>query len=166
MPDGSMMKFFREQGGSDHGGKLHWPGTPDGFPFRGAAAPHLKQDEVEQIRLALDYKSSMFRLWIPDEKAAFDVVMDRIANSWYMKNHREDKWNEEHQHYLVWLEWVQIYGETPNGKSPSGTAPSSKGSKTDGNGDTITVQEGQPSQLSYHAELGQFHGSRQAGPAG
>jgi len=120
MPRGSMRKFFEEQGGStsEHGADLHWPGTMDGFPFRGPVVPDLRQQEYENVPLALDYHSGQFRLWEPDGKAAFDDVMDKIVNGWYMQHKRIDRWSNEHCGLLVWLEWVQVYGETPAGKHP------------------------------------------------
>ena len=122
MPNSSMLKFFDEQGGpdSDHGGKLHWPGTQDGYPFRGDQVPHLKADEINNISLALDYKSEMFELWDPIAKTRFDEVMERIVNGWYMQHKRRDIEVEGQLLPAVWLEWVQVYGETPSGKHPAG----------------------------------------------
>ena len=135
MPRGSMLKFFDEGGGKEeHGGLLHWPGTPDGFPFRGDAAPHLRQNEIDDVALALDYRSQMFLLWKPEDKKAFDAIMDRVVNGWYMQHKREDVWDAKNQHYRVWLEWVQIYGETPQGKHPGAA-----GSGTNGNGKKPTT---------------------------
>ena len=120
MPRGSMQKFFADRGGpeSQHAGTLHWPGTADGFPVRGAAGD-LRQQEFEDIPLSLDYKSREFQLWKPDEKDEFDAVMDRIVNGWYMQHKREDYRVTEGR--IVWLEWVQIYGEVPDGKTPGAT---------------------------------------------
>jgi hypothetical protein len=120
MPNGSMLKFFQDRGGpsSEHGGKLHWPGTPAGFPFRGDQVPNLQGDEAENLPHALDYHSQSFRLWLPEEKAAFDSIMDRIVNGWYMQHKRYDNYVPDHQEYVVRLEWVQVYGETPAGKVP------------------------------------------------
>jgi hypothetical protein len=135
-----MLKYFAERGGDAHKGLLHWPGTPDGYPYRGDAAPHLRQDEINQVELALDYQSRMFCLWDTADKRAFDEVMDRIVNGWYMQHKRQDVWDAEHQHYRVWLEWVQVYGETPHGKHPGAS-----GSGTDGNDtqqDKITIRPG------------------------
>jgi hypothetical protein len=117
MPRGSMQKFFADKGGNAHGGNLNWPGTQDGFPVRGPAH-NLKQDEFQDIPLALDFKSGVFRLWEPAEKQAFEEVMDRIVNGWYMQHKRVDRWCDEHTGMLVWLEWVQIYGETTAAKHP------------------------------------------------
>jgi hypothetical protein len=102
----------------------------------------MRQEEMQQIALALDYKSQMFCLWKPDEKIAFDNVMDRIVNGWFMQHKREDTWDPEHNHYLVWLEWVQIYGETPIGKHPTTGTP-----RSGANGNQqqpTTLQSGRP----------------------
>ena len=117
---GSMFKFFQERGGPDteHRGTLHWPGTAEGFPFRGEQVPLTKQHETEQIGHALDYRSQLFRLWVAEEKAAFDAVMDRIVNGWYMQHRRTDKDVPGQIAPAVWLEWVQIYGELAQGKHP------------------------------------------------
>ena len=150
MPQGSMLKFFKEQG-TEHGGTLFWPGTTEGFPFRGQAAPHLKQEEMEQVGLAIDYKSQMFCLWEPAEKAQFDRIMDRIVNGWYMQHMRKDEWDPEHRHYRVWLEWIQVYGEIPHGKHPFGTT----GSGNNGNGQSpTTVRPGSPPQGPPPSDLG------------
>lgn len=120
MPAGSMMKYFQDQGGpgSSHGGRLHWPGTADGFPFRGDHAPNLQGDEFANIPLALDYHSDAFCLWVPEQKARHDEIMDKIVNGWFMQHRRVERWIEQHTGLWVWLEWVQIYGETPAGKVP------------------------------------------------
>jgi len=142
MPRGSMLKFFQDKGGpdSEHGSNLHWPGTPDGFPFRGEVAPHLRQEEAEVMPLALDYKSKLFQLWVPEEKKAFDEVMDRIVNGWYMQHKRENIPVEDQILPAVWLEWVQVYGETPTGKNPGAQ---------NGNGVTATVSPGNPQAMQH-----------------
>jgi hypothetical protein len=148
MPNGSMLKFFKERGGpadEDHGGALHWPGTADGFPFRGPVAPDLKQNEFEDLPLALDFHSGMFMMWDADQKAGFDNVMDRISNGWYMQHKRIDRWSDEHCGLLVWLEWVQIYGETPAGKHPGGNGHAQPTTSAPGTGPFgVVPSSGQP----------------------
>ena len=46
-----------------------------------------------------------------------ELVQDRICNGWYVEKKRYDRWCEEHTGYLVWLEWLQVYGEATNGRS-------------------------------------------------
>lgn len=112
-----MLKFFADRGGADHGGDLSWPGTADGFPVRGPV-PNLKQEEYQDIPLALDFKSERFCLWVPEEKARFEIIMDRVINGWYMQHKRVDRWSDDHCGMVVWLEWAQIYGETAAAKHP------------------------------------------------
>lgn len=150
MPRGSMRQFFNDRGGpgTDHGNYLFWPGTIDGYPVRGSQAPHLKREELETLAIALDYRSQGFRLWIPEEKQAFDTVMNRIVNGWYMQHKRFEHWQPDHAAYFIWLEWVQIYGEVPNSITP--------GSGSNAYSQTIPVgstagETGQPNQAGRPA---------------
>lgn len=113
MPGGSLMKYFDQKGGPEQGMQLTWPGTMDGFPIIGDAANlNLKQEETAQIPLRLDFHSKEFYMWDPESKKEFDLVMDRIVNGLYMQHQRENVRTPEGR--LVWLEWVQIYGEISN----------------------------------------------------
>lgn len=111
----SMLKFFNDRGGDEHGGLLHWPGTLEGLPFIGNAIPDLKRKEMEELDIRSDFHSRMFEMWKSDDKALFDKIHDRVTVGWYEIKKRDDRWNEEHQHYRIWLEWVQHYGVAPNG---------------------------------------------------
>jgi hypothetical protein len=114
------MKYFSEKGGidSEHRGNLHWPGTANGFPFRGDVAPLLRGDEFEdQVAHAIDFHSRAFKLWEPEDKHAFDRIRDKICNGLYVEYVRYDRWSDANMGLIVWLEWGQIYGETVNGKS-------------------------------------------------
>lgn len=116
---GSLMKYFSDRGGqdSDHRGPLHWPGTAAGVPLRGDA-PLLRGDEYDdQIKHTADFHSKLFKLWDAQDKREFELVQDRICNGWYVEKKRYDRWCEEHTGYLVWLEWLQVYGEATNGRS-------------------------------------------------
>ncbi len=78
-----------------------------GYPFGGMPNVFEKPD----------FHSRLFKLWDPEDKRDFDVVMDRIYGGWYAERRRHDRWCEEHMGYIVWLEWLQIYGESTNGKT-------------------------------------------------
>jgi hypothetical protein len=108
----SRRKYFGDRGGptSRHGDFLQWPGTADGFPIRGPAGD-LKQHEFEDIPHVIDYRSDKFKLWVAEDKKRFDDIMDRIANGLCHRHNRIDKWNDEHEGLLVWLEWFEIYGD-------------------------------------------------------
>jgi len=117
-----ILKYFGERGGTDsaHGGQLHWPGTTSGFPFRGTSVPPtLTSDETEEIPLAFDFHCKMFELWNEDELKEYRQIRDRAANGWYQLVHIERLYDEEHGSWRVYLEWNQIYGELPKGKSPN-----------------------------------------------
>lgn len=119
MPDGSLLKFARDaRPGLDHGsGNLLWPGTASGFPVRvEGPAPNLKQAEFDELRHVLDFHSEQFDLWKPDQKRRFDTVRDYIANGLFMQSLRINR--ETPDGLQVWLEWVQVYGEIPQGKQP------------------------------------------------
>ncbi len=112
----SIRKYYGEQGGTKHSDQqLNWPGTLDGFPVvsRPGMAPDLKQEEIENLDLRLDFKSKMFNLWEDAQKSEFDEINDKIVNGWYMLQKRSDHWDDEHKHYRVWLEWCQVYGMIP-----------------------------------------------------
>ncbi len=119
MPSGSMKKFFADRS-DGRGSEIHWPGTADGFPFRGPV-PDLKDTEFTETPLAMDYHSQRFCLWDAAEHAAFNEVMERIVNGLYMQHKRMDRWSDTHGGMLVWLEWVQIYGELPVVNTPGAT---------------------------------------------
>lgn len=113
----STRKYYGEHGGPQHGdARLHWPGTVEGFPFVGNPGD-LRQQEVEDIDLQYDFKSCMFELWDPQQKADFDEINDKIVNGWYRILKRTDHWDDEKKHFRVWLEWFQIYGMIPSKKS-------------------------------------------------
>jgi hypothetical protein len=111
----SLKKYYGDLGGPQHGNdRLHWPGTLDGYPVRGSAAQvDLKKEETENLELNLDFKSKMFELWDPAQKAEFDDINDKIVNGWYLLQRRNDNWDEEHKHFRVWIEWAQVYGMLP-----------------------------------------------------
>lgn len=112
----STKKYYGEISGTQHGAhRLQWPGTPDGFPVLAGngLSPNLKQEELDNIDYRLDFKSRMFELWDPVQKAEFDDVNDKILNNWYSEIKRADHWDEEKKHFRVWLEWCQIYGVIP-----------------------------------------------------
>jgi hypothetical protein len=121
---GPLLKFFNERGGADseHHGQLHWPGTASGFPYRGQPGqlpPMLRGAEYEdRVQHVTEFKSRQFSLWEPEDKKDFDSVMDRITAGWYYKINRIDRWSETYCGLIVWLEWLQIYGESVDAKVP------------------------------------------------
>lgn len=112
----NMLKFFADRGGEDHGGgHLFWPGSPDGLPFRGDAAPDLRKREMEELEVQADFHSKMFCLWKDEDHAEFNRIMERDAAGWYSVKKRYDHYEAEHHGYRVWLEWLQHYAVSPSG---------------------------------------------------
>lgn len=110
-----FQQFHTERGGADspHGDVLFWPGTNNGFPVRGQPAePYITQDELEELPLETVFQSRMFKLWEPQDKTDFDYVRQRIIAGWFRELKRADTYISEHNHFQVWLEWVQVYGKT------------------------------------------------------
>lgn len=110
-----LVKYFSEQSSEMHGGVLSFPGGPSGLPFLGDNASNLTKEERENLPVSTYFKSRMFKMWEPEDKKAFDDVMDHITSGWFYQRHRADNWVPEKQHYLVWLEWVQAYHTAPKG---------------------------------------------------
>ena len=61
----SILKYFAERGGTstEHNGSLQWPGTVEGFPFRGVNIPDFKVDEIDNVPLMVDFHVRVFELW-------------------------------------------------------------------------------------------------------
>ena len=106
---------------------MTWPGTLEGFPFRGDTIPDLKQHEMEdQVQHVLDYKCKMFQLWKDEDLEEYRLINDRIANGWYQERRRREEWDEAERHLMIWLEWVQIYGESVRRKHPGLERPNGR----------------------------------------
>ena len=108
-------KYHFDEGGDEtpHNGKLHWPGTVEGFPVRGTHAPDLKQFESDDIELHFDFRFKTFKLWEEEDRIAYQDVRDRAANGIYRIDfiHRNV---DDHTRPSIYMEWVQIYGASPN----------------------------------------------------
>ena len=116
----SILKSFAERGGesTEPGGPLHWPGTIEGFPFRGGDIPDFKEDEIDNVPLMVDFHVKIFELWKDEDREAYVQIRDRVANQWYQVVHIDRKYDDEHKNWRVYMEWHQIYGEITNGKAP------------------------------------------------
>ncbi len=127
---GLLSKFYSERGGPEHGGLLSWPGTIDGFPFRGANVPLLTPTEQEErIETVPDFHAKKFRLWIEEENKEYQEVMDRIVKGWYVKLYRHEHWVEQEQHLLIYLEWAQMYGELKHDRLDASAAAPGGGNR-------------------------------------
>jgi len=109
----SLLKFFNRQQ-NDAGQQLLWPGLPQGYPVLGPNAPDLKGDEIEKVPVRIDYKSKLFDLSNEKDCAEYNQIMDQIVNGLYHRLDHDRRWNDAKQHYQIWLEWAEFYGEPSN----------------------------------------------------
>lgn len=109
--DSRLSKYFGTPNDSE-GNPLFW-GEPGNFPFRGANPPLLKGDEIDQIPLVYDAKSALLEL--PRDQKRYDEIVDHCANGWWQLRH--EKFFERDDKILVFMAWLEIYGEIPKTKS-------------------------------------------------
>lgn len=118
----SFLKYFQERGGpgTPHNGPLQWPRSGDfQHPLRNVQQIALSQAEAEAIEPVLDFHCEVFNLWDEEARARYIEIQDRARNGWYTITFIERKYLAEHNTWTVLVEWVQIYGEIPNGKVPA-----------------------------------------------
>lgn len=112
---GSLSKYF-SQSNDSFGNKLWWPGTLDGYPFRSTAPPQpMKQEEFEKIPLVYDAKVAVLEL--PRDNDKYVEILDKCANGWYQLRHERIDYDSTKDVYRIFLQWLEIYGETPTTKS-------------------------------------------------
>ncbi len=108
----SFFKYYRE-GNDDDGERLWWPGGPQGFPFRGPVPPLLKDEEYQQLRPTMKFRSQLFYLSKPEDVQRYQLISDKCANGLYVRVDRDRTWDEETKNYRIYLEWVEPAYEMP-----------------------------------------------------
>ena len=95
--------------------EVFWPKSENGLPVKipTGSDSTLKDDEIEELPVELNYKSRMFELWDAKDKADFDNVNDHLAHRVYVQLNRRDEWIPEKKHVMVWLEWVEMFKVIP-----------------------------------------------------
>ena len=114
----SLFKYFGERGGDGHGGELQWARTPGHYPFRNFNQPALTEAQLEIIEETVDFHCRVFELWEPEQLQEYQDIRDRCANGWYRVLYIDRQMDSERKHWRIYLEWVQVYEEVPNGKRP------------------------------------------------
>lgn len=115
----SRRKFHADKVTAD-GDALIWPGTAEGFPLRGTAAPNLKQDEYENLPLRFDFDCDWFDIDDVEARKRYKVIMDRIASGLYYLWKRHDLPDPTTGKLRIWLEWLVVTGELPNRGAANG----------------------------------------------
>jgi hypothetical protein len=108
----SFLKY-REEHHSNGRGKAHFGRSNiDGVPYRGTAIPLLKDEEFEALSERVnDGKVEIFDLSKPAERAAWEIVLDHIANNWYRVLHVDRKFSEATGSWLVYVEYMVPWTE-------------------------------------------------------
>lgn len=109
----SLLQFHSEKRDSQNV-PLHWPGTPDGFPFRGNRIPDLKGGEINNLPYRLTFRSRRFCLWEEQDKRDFDMIKNHMASGLYLEYKRHDQYIESKMHWVIWLEWAEVAAELPS----------------------------------------------------
>jgi hypothetical protein len=113
-----LEKFGCEQGGQ-HPGPLTWPGSGLDLPILGRAAPNIRQHEFENIDHKCVYRAQDFRSWVPEEMQQYLWVQERANNvgeggvTWFAIRQYERVRDPKGRGWVIWLEWVQVYGILP-----------------------------------------------------
>jgi len=112
----AIAKYFGAKTDSS-GNPLFWPGTIDGFPFRGASPGMLKAEEYENITHVYDAKAAI--LYLPDDLERYQSIIDHCVNGWYQLRHeRFLDYDTDKKAWPVFINWLEIYGHTPPPKHP------------------------------------------------
>jgi hypothetical protein len=106
---------------------LVWPGNKDNYPLRlprGAVAPILRQQEYDNLPVHFDYKSGVFRSWIPEEFKTYQEICDRCFNRLWCCIRRFEQVatdpDTKQQGWLFYIEWVQPYATLSQTTKPGG----------------------------------------------
>lgn len=105
--------------------QLVWPGNRDGYPLRlprGATPPILKQHEYDRLPTEYDYKSAIFRSWMPEEFMAYQQVCDRCFNGLFrcIRRFEQQAVDPETRQpgWLFYIEWAQPYATLQQPRQP------------------------------------------------
>ena len=113
---GRLSKYFGTREDSS-GNKLFWSQHGE-YPFRGNPPAMMKDEEFEQIPLSYDASSELIEL--PKDQKRYDEIIDHCANGWWQLRHERfiEHTKEDPPRLMVFVAWLEIYGEIPGNKSP------------------------------------------------
>lgn len=108
----SLVKFMSEQSGNGRG-DLHWARAgEDGAPFRGDITSMLTSEEYEERVVRVhDPHVDVYDIGNPEQRVAYQAVMDRIVNGWASCQWVDRKYCSETNSWIVYIEWVEHFME-------------------------------------------------------
>ena len=111
----SRLRKFSQQATDPTGQNLYWGRIDqDGVPFRGREAPAFREEEFEHNTAKVaDARVGVFHLAKEDEREAYRVLLEKVANNWYGLGHLERaKDPDPAQPYpIIYVEWYEFYNE-------------------------------------------------------
>jgi hypothetical protein len=115
----SLLEKFGAEQGDQHPGPLTWPGSGMGLPILGRAAPNIRQTEFEDIDHKCVYDAAEFRSWVREDMDRYKYIQERANNvgdagvTWFAIRQYERARDLQGRGWVIWLEWVQVYGVLP-----------------------------------------------------
>ena len=98
------------------GQPIVWPGTPEGFPFRGEVKAPVKQQEWEETPHEFDVHTEV--LTLPGQMERYDEILDKVANGlWLLRRETPPSYNPTTGTYHVMITWLEPYGTPPTPRS-------------------------------------------------
>ncbi len=100
--------------------------SDSGVPIRGNAE-FLRGEEREQLPHYCDFKAEWFRMWVPEERDRYILIMDHAYNGMFTIRQRRDvevpRTGDDGCDLKIWLEWVQWYAEAGKPTMAPGFGP-------------------------------------------
>ena len=115
MDNSSLVRHMNEKDGNGRG-KLFWGRSgSDGAPFRGPAAPMLREEEYDERAVRVgDPHVRIFKISPdhPEDTAAYQDVLTKVVNGgWGQVIHVDRQYKEKDGYWMIYMEWVQWYME-------------------------------------------------------
>lgn len=111
----NLQKYFNEHGGpsTPHRGYLYW-NNPGQLPIRYQANEVARLQNLGPTTEVFEYYCAAFDILDPQDRASYQVVVDRILSGWYHCKNRTQLTGEHST--KIWLEWVQRYRVPAGGR--------------------------------------------------
>lgn len=114
-----QSKYF-PNGRDPHGNAVIFPGTSEGYPFRGSQIPNLKQDEYDNLEITYDSQTRIFDLSKPEELEAYNSVIDKCAKNLAKLRLELHEYDREKGSWRFLVQWLEPYGELPKNAAQHG----------------------------------------------
>lgn len=108
----SLLKYRESVHNVDGRSPLGWHRAAiDGAPFRGPAPMYKEEDFENKTERVHDGKVRVFRLWVEEDRKAYEDIIDRASNRWYTIIRDEPRFVEKEANFVVLCVWAETYIE-------------------------------------------------------